>query len=481
MSDSPLPDDLARWPTNPYQLLGVPSGVGSRELKRAYHRLIRIYKPEQSPEEFRRIRAAFESLQRYAELFDSPDEPVAIPAEQLPLPKLSLESADESSEWADRDSRPRQQSRSLEDDLEELWTCACEGQPEVAYQRLLELQRQYTSRTEVYLRLYWLLTLFPDLNPGQEARHWLVEGLVATGLSGPLRELYREEVAADPTEALSERYKRLLHLQVPVGVLTDLAEWRFTAADQLGHLPRLAEEVRKLRLRFGPSEDQQWVRLLLSLADRLAWTNDAATLDLLEVCRTEIVRNDYLASSLSYAYDRFDLLLSASAGWRLLQRQGFIPAEFLQLLAHSWYRPFEDLRGQLETLLKEIENKPRLWLENFDVIHKHAPITLSLFHTLLNHVESSRETAPVPPCDDRYLIRMVQSLLARLRVNKYTQDRREVLIFCLTEWISPEEIAEVASNLASNWAPFGAAWAHVLNTDWPLRHVYRACQLSLSC
>ena len=56
MSD--LPDDVRRWPSDPFKLLGVPRNVPPRDLKRAYTRLIRSYKPEHSPDEFRRIRAA---------------------------------------------------------------------------------------------------------------------------------------------------------------------------------------------------------------------------------------------------------------------------------------------------------------------------------------------------------------------------------------------------------------------------------------
>ena len=43
---SPLPEDLSRWPTDPYALLGVTHDVAPRDLKRAYTQLIRTYKPE---------------------------------------------------------------------------------------------------------------------------------------------------------------------------------------------------------------------------------------------------------------------------------------------------------------------------------------------------------------------------------------------------------------------------------------------------
>jgi DnaJ domain len=74
MSEHPLPEDPADWPKNCYDLLGVTGGMQPRDLRRAYNRLIRIYKPEQYPEQFRRIREAYESLLRMAEWFGNFEE-----------------------------------------------------------------------------------------------------------------------------------------------------------------------------------------------------------------------------------------------------------------------------------------------------------------------------------------------------------------------------------------------------------------------
>ena len=87
MSDH-LPDDPAEWPDNPYSILGVPHGVEEKELKRAYVRLIRRFKPEQYPEQFQRLREAYETLQRWA-AFHLPAPPPQ-PREILPPPEPSL-------------------------------------------------------------------------------------------------------------------------------------------------------------------------------------------------------------------------------------------------------------------------------------------------------------------------------------------------------------------------------------------------------
>ncbi len=69
MSDSVEP----RWdllPHEPEQFFGLPDGFDRKELKRRYNALLRQFKPEKYPEEFQRLRAAFEQLDnrlRYGE------------------------------------------------------------------------------------------------------------------------------------------------------------------------------------------------------------------------------------------------------------------------------------------------------------------------------------------------------------------------------------------------------------------------------
>ena len=56
MSDmAPLPDS-----SNPFEILGVSRDADRRTLRRAYARLIKVYRPETHPKEFQRIQQAFE-------------------------------------------------------------------------------------------------------------------------------------------------------------------------------------------------------------------------------------------------------------------------------------------------------------------------------------------------------------------------------------------------------------------------------------
>lgn len=74
--------DDAQWqhlPHDPVSFFGLGEGFDRKDLKRAYTRLIRRYKPERAPTEFKRIRAAFEDLDDRLR-YDRPVGPGTLPA-----------------------------------------------------------------------------------------------------------------------------------------------------------------------------------------------------------------------------------------------------------------------------------------------------------------------------------------------------------------------------------------------------------------
>jgi hypothetical protein len=488
MSERPLPDDLAQWPAEPNELLGVSFGVTPRDLRRAYNRLIRIYKPEQFPEEFRRIREAYEHLLQIAEWFGQRAEAAAVPDDEpqlLPPPKEKA-SDDGASTWVPDEPRPEEKAsesgfvparpRGPEEELEELWESAIAGRPLTAYDRLTQLNQQYAGRIDIYLRLYWLLTLYPELDSRRAPADWLVQGLLETGMAGQLQELYREEVADDPAEALGERFGRLLESSAAPGLLADLMEWRLDAAARLQRWDFLAEDVPRQRLRFGPGEEVLWLRLVFFLADRVAWAGTPEGVRLMADCSEVIARHEHLASSLSHSFDRFDLLLEASDGWLSLWTVSRLPAQFLQLIAASWSRPFAELRESLMAVLELIAGAPSRWLDHLDVMHERSPTTLSLFGVLLDRFEELHE-GDTERRDRDALTKAVVAFLPQWDVTRYTVMRVQFLIFCIGEDIAPEEMAEVASGFTDRWAEVGFHWAQTLTADWPLRYVCRACRL----
>lgn len=484
MSERSLPDDPAHWPNDPNELLGVSFGVTPRELRRAYHRLIRIYKPEQFPEQFRRIREAYEYLLRIVEwCAPRAESPAAAQSEETQLASVPKEPAA-------KEEIPLATERPPRDELDELWDAAIAGRPAGAYEYLAQRIQQQAGKVEFYQRLYWLRTLWPDLDARRAPADWLVEGLLTTGLAGPLRELYREEVTDHPAEALSERYERLLDAPITAALLADLIEWRFRAAMQLQRGDILNADLPKLGRRFGIGEEQVWLRLVFALADRAAWTTDAEGQRQWAGCRAEIARHEHMASQMPYFFDRFDLLLEASRERRRLsQRKGVlaavwramntdfddifsvlfrrrVPALLVHLIGSSWSRPLAEFRGPLLAVLEAMAGAPQQWLKTLELARKRAPATLALFGELLDRLEQGQSGAEMRADGDN-LTELALAFVSRLNVVKYQKERERLLLFFIRENIAPEAVAEAASG----------AWERALMDDWPLRYVCRACRL----
>jgi curved DNA-binding protein CbpA len=49
-------------PEDPYRVLGVDRNADGAQIKKAYFQLVREYSPESAPEQFQRIRAAYDQL-----------------------------------------------------------------------------------------------------------------------------------------------------------------------------------------------------------------------------------------------------------------------------------------------------------------------------------------------------------------------------------------------------------------------------------
>jgi hypothetical protein len=467
MNEHMLPEDLSRWPANPFELLGVPPGVGERDLRRAYTRLIRVYKPEQFPEHFRRIREAYEAARHFVPFFTPSEAPVAPPVPSTESPSAPQDVP------AEELPAPRPLPRSFEEELEEAWSWAVGGDEARAYSRLLELQSRYPERTEICLRLYCLLGVAPELDPRRTPCHFLVQGLRQTGGSGPCHELYRRAVEDNPAEALTEGFAELFHATTQPGLLATFVQWRWSAAGLLGRFDVIGEDLPALRARLAVEQDEMWLRLLASAADQLAWfPAPTASADFPE-CVHEAASHKHLQLRCADIFDRLEYLERIAAGWRSLRKKGQVSAQLLELLARFWTRPFPEIRRSVTALLAAIATEPKAWLADLDLMNQVSPPLLSLVGHLLNSYEAT-VTLDAEGRKSAELAGLARHFLEEHGGLSYRVLRPRILAFCLREVIPPELVAQVA---LSQIVVLPNLRLQKLVNDWPLRHVYRACSL----
>lgn len=91
MTEAPDDPDWSLLPRDPVQFFRLPPEYDRRDLKRSYNQLLRRFKPERFPQEFQRIRAAYEQLENALRYGQSPeDTPTTAPSFSWDAPTASV-------------------------------------------------------------------------------------------------------------------------------------------------------------------------------------------------------------------------------------------------------------------------------------------------------------------------------------------------------------------------------------------------------
>ena len=485
MSEHSLPDDLSRWPDDPYQLLGVPRGVAPRDLKRSYTRLIRIYKPEHYPEHFRRIRAAYEQILRYVELIEKSHDAVDAVEGQTP----SHASDDDGSRKepfyqgpiTDGFTAPVNRASipppPLVGEMDHLWQRAIVGEESAAYAGLAALAEREPQRIGIYLRLYWLLAVEPELDVTNSPVDWLVRGMSATGGMGPLGELYRRELELHPEEALAQRCDRLLQQIHAPAALANLLSWRWHAAGRLARWGLVAAEVEQMRARVCPDDEESWLRLLLSVADGAAWAADDQGEALFASCAQEVGRHEHAAVRHPDWFDRLDYLRSVRSGWRALRDAGYAEEHFPRLIAAGWARPTAELRPLLLEVCSQVQDDPHDWLDYFDQVERLGAAVLGFFCDLMRQLDLRLEVQQHLFPSPEQVAQLAWRFVEESAELDYGRLRHRMVDFCLAESVQPEWLAQALLDLHLGALPPGQTLGQVVMSDWPLRCVCLAVWL----
>lgn len=459
MSAPDLPDDPRDWPTDPFALLGVAHGAGETDIKRAYTRLIKRFKPEHAPEQFRRVREAYElCLERFRwfaprPTFDPPDVPVVRHADPPPAP--------------------------VPDEVERLWASAVEGGDAAAYAGLAELAAARPDRADLPLRLYWLLALDPALDAGRTRHDWLAAALTGAGLRGPAAELYRRELDAAPDAALSGPYRDLLAAPAAAPDVLAVARWRLTAAGRGGAWPAVVADLTVLAGRLAFENEVGFLGYVVAALDWAAWERPQP---LYGRCREEFDRLRHLGLSQSYAFDRVEETEYLAEQWRaalqpanvsITSHEPFAAAMerpthtgLLPLVPHAWAG--ELTAADVDAVVGTAES-PRASLQRHDQMP--AGLLVLLVRALEGYWRGrGRDDESEFPPD---LIRgLVRGLSGGRR--GYAGLRGELLDVLLAEAIHPLEFAAACDD---HPAPDVRAAARAVRDDLSLRLVWLAARI----
>jgi len=441
-----LPEDSSQWPTDPFELLGVTYDSTQKDAKRAYMKLIKLYKPEFAPTEFQIIREAYEFVVRQleAQAFYAEEDKLEVRSEGPENKEKESESA-----WSPLDLAANSEIEDSPNEVTQLWQTACDGDLKSAYDGLRTLvESTEPPRGDCCLRLYWLLKTTPELDSQRDAIDWLTLGACRDEHSAALLELYRREIDRNNFEVVSDRFVQLMNrtrVQIEQGAapneLMELLAWRWDKAMRMDRANMLLEDFRWVERLLEYDHQASLSQLCMLALDHLAWLSDETILRgvrELEAC-LENIPHCIGTEMLDYELDRNDLLQEVAEEWR----EGAEPFRRLapwlgSLPPHSWVRSPLDLREELLPILKEIGKDPSEALHRFDHLTQLYPALVnqigSLFESYRNYFRDYHDEERAGPEVDAEI---QQFLWSHARGEYFGDFRSAFLKFCCEYAIEP--------------------------------------------
>ncbi|MFO0970477.1 MAG: hypothetical protein U0793_33445 [Gemmataceae bacterium] len=421
MNDAELPDDVSRWPKDPFRLLGVSRSVSEKELRKAYALLIRRFKPEHHPEQFRRIREAYDIITRYL--------PWAAPQPDPPAPT--------GAPLGNTGPSPA----GVEDELGEIDAAIRGEREDEAHRRLRELIQRQGPRPALALRLYWLLELWPHLSPREPAADGLVRALKEQPHDFRCREAYRRLIDARPEEAFSPRFLDWLDALPPGPLLLEAVAWRWQAAAALERVNIPAEDLARLAP-ICAKDDRLWSRLVFLALDYLMWAPERYLEERCAKWLRELEERHDVHNELQGDFHRLDILRDLKRGLTLLPVE---PGrdDFVRLIRLSWVRPVSEYRAELLSFLERLLADPETGLYFLDRVAERAPVVLGQFVNMLEALRVMQRRWAEPPAAAP-LLEAAARHLAAAPAASYEAFRLVLMQTCMTEFV---EVPHLISSL----------------------------------
>ena len=225
-------------------------------------------------------------------------------------------------------------------------------------------------------------------------------------------------------------------------MLATFVRWRWGAAGRKKRFNVMGDDMPGLRRRFAADHEETWLHLLAFAADQLAWAAPLKRPFGFSECLREIASHKHMELRCRGVFDRLDYLERIASGWRSLNKEGRLPAPFLELLSQFWTRPFPEIRRDVTALLAAIDAKKETWLTHLDRVKEASPPVLSLFGQMLDAYSGTLDLE-ADGRDPAELTVLAHYFLEENAGRVYSVLRPRLLAFCLREVIDPDVIVQL--------------------------------------
>lgn len=479
MSEHALPDDLAAWPSDPYEVLGVEATDDDRAIRRAYARLVKQFKPEVHPEHFQRLREAHDAARegvKWRTRFAAHHEPETDGWEDVLTSRADIDPPVHRT-FDDGDAPDAGSTASFRDDvdaeIDDAWRAAEVGDLRTAYDRLRSLAGRRHGHPGVAVRLYWLLWIDDSLDE-RDPVDWLVEGLGESGPRGPLWELYKQAIGVPPVQPVTHEPPLGVNGAVDGGRLVDLALARIEATSWRGLWTRLRADLDRLRDPIQDGYGEQWTHIVGRALEHVSWWRGQESAEALRrdlSAELEALSRQY--PGIDDVFDRAELLAETVEAVHRMRGDSRL-SEVGALVRDSWAPPIGGIERRLFRCLANWQRNPRSIMENLDRatsggwgIGENGALVLHQFRHLVDAYV--RHDLFTDLAGD-----VARQLCERCRVwSKYDYGsiRPEVLEVCLAEWVTVDQLLECCFTPGSGIPAPLHEFLGGLNSDLSLRIV----------
>ncbi len=451
----------------PMETLGGAPGIGPREIRNSYVRLIRKYRPEQFPEQYRRIREAYEQLRGTpgktqssrssvpsANLPDGSSNQQPVQKRRQPHavdPTVIRSGTNGGARSSDEPPHDRQESSEVKSELPHGYD------KKTAYRELRKIAITRPVFSHVFTYLYWLLRSDPSLDSECEPLDWIERGLDSMGFQETLAELFKREIANGADPGLKSRWmRRAMSMDARLSALL-LQSW-CDARVRAHQWEPMFSGLKSIREEILNRDSEQWFRLMLFVVDRVAWEDDAIAKQVYRACWNEMEGMSECHLSFAESLLYYDEYASLVVRMRQVEAKGgrLIKLACAAVRAGWRLRAVRNIEKPLpkpvENFVMEVLEDPTRALRQFDKIAHletanrqleggHGRSGAVLLRYLNNLFSGSEVTPGMPNMESQSGI--IIEFLDDMGGQKYERLREPMLEFCQREVVSMSELLHV--------------------------------------
>ena len=442
-----LPDDLSQWPDDNWELFGLDSNASYDELRKAYSKLIKLFRPETRPDHFQRIQRAFETLR---DLIQSKEN-------GNPNERQNADSENNEEIQSRRSKRQKAFLSALYNQY--IYKADWDGARKFLENAIEQAQSEektdeFSDLDELpYLYMFWLQYALcpPDKDVFPDIIKYLIMGENAhqdEDMSLSIKTLFFFLERKELSHKDSIYDYTMSHLDFPAILLLVNIRWlNLRFEEEFDDVDVILSDLETLKKRFKSQNPKAWIRINIEAIEHLLWVKSPKTQKAIGDCIEEITQfpeySDYYDEKLD-SLDRLEETIES-----VKKIPDILPVNINlihTILLMSGNTVFTRYRRLVLKFASELADDVLLAFMVFDYLNMYHPLVTSRLFSPLQQMFLSRHEK------NELTQEQIDSIVKKLlqiwesHEHNYNACRLPYLKFFLEETLDPADVYDYMSN-----------------------------------